>query len=1113
MGYKAGVIMTKKIKSKTLPFAYKLVLNQWLIAQCGFDPLTARKNNSDKLRPLEPIANTLRDCSEGLDSDNLHYFYRMLDLKCTEKRGMATHNVTITSDDLLRYEQNIVSHTLSINERRPRPIIWKYYQWLSLLFVEIYLDRYFGQRDNLLASLNKYVERFNQYWINQDYETQITPYSLEELNKICLQNATGSGKTLLMHVNFLQFHHYADTSRFKDSLVRTLLITPNESLSEQHQNEIKLSGISADRLSMDSGDSFSWKENGLHQVDYTEITKLSEEDGAKQIAIRSLGDQNLLLVDEAHRGMGSKEETGWFRSRERLVEKGFVFEYSATFKEAITAAKRPEIESAYTKNIIFDYSYRYFYEDGYGKDYRIFNLPESHEQVRFSYLVACLLSFYQQLKLYGDKKNAFKNYNLEKPLWVFVGKSVSKSLKTNDEKIIASDVALILQFIAQFLQNKAASTETIKTILNQDARDTGLLDDKGNDIFAGSFRYIKDLQKQKKWKHQDLLRNIFSTVFLNKNGGQLTLAKIKGDENEILLRTGQEEKPFGLINVGDASGLIKHIQSAKEIESSRFNNLNIQESAFNKKLFNEVHHSSSSVTMLLGSKKFVEGWDCWRVSTLGLMHVGRSEGAQIIQLFGRGVRLKGHDWTLKRSGFATPTNQPKYIQYLETLNVFGVQADFMERFKKFLENEGLPKNDQKEICTIPINITYDFEKKLKVLRPRCKDNDANEYDFKRDAKVPRFGDIPEKLEEKNVFIDWHSRIQSVKSPELKNIHQGGNKNETTFDSFHLAFLDYDDLFFRLERFKRERAWHNLNIAKSQIQSLLEKNSWYTMLVPAQNMKTSDIENIHLWQEMACELLLKYCEEFYNQCKSSFIEPRLELRLLTRDDDNFPKKGEEEYQLIFDSNTDILNDIDSLNDYLTENKQENIWGEGDLKACLFDTHLYKPLMHVAKSSKMQIIPASLNESEFQFVQDLKKHLNSRNNGEFYLLRNQSRGKGIGFFEAGNFYPDFLLWKVQGDCQYIAFIEPHGLQHTGTKDKKISFHQTIKSIQNRLNSPGQKVFLSSFIVTTTRHKNLKWNKNINELNNMNVYFMNENENSYISDILEKMADETLSYGDAN
>ena len=35
---------------------------------------------------------------------------------------------------------------------------------------------------------------------------------------------------------------------------------------------------------------------------------------------------------------------------------------------------------------------------------------------------------------------------------------------------------------------------------------------------------------------------------------------------------------------------------------------------------------------------------------MGLMNVGKGEGAQIIQLFGRGVRLKGYDLSLKRSG-------------------------------------------------------------------------------------------------------------------------------------------------------------------------------------------------------------------------------------------------------------------------------------------------------------------------------------------------------------------------------------------------------------------------------------------------------------------------------
>ena len=61
------------------------------------------------------------------------------------------------------------------------------------------------------------------------------------------------------------------------------------------------------------------------------------------------------------------------------------------------------------------------------------------------------------------------------------------------------------------------------------------------------------------WKPADLFRDILDKLFQNRAGGELTIARIKGDENEIMLRVGQAEKPFGLINVGDASGLANHV--------------------------------------------------------------------------------------------------------------------------------------------------------------------------------------------------------------------------------------------------------------------------------------------------------------------------------------------------------------------------------------------------------------------------------------------------------------------------------------------------------------------------------------------------------------------------
>ena len=1086
--------MARAPKPKQLPFGHKLVLNQWIVSLFGYDPLLQHKRGHKSLKPFKPFADMLSTKADGLDADNLHRFYKHLDLELQE--GAA-----ITKADLLRYEQNIVSHTLAINEKRQRPIVWKYYQWLSLLFAEIYLDRYFADIHALRRDLNAYVKTFNAYWEGEGYETGITPFTLDELNKVCLQNATGSGKTLLMHVNFLQFRHYADKSALKDDLTRTILITPNEGLSRQHGRELKASGILTERLMTDSGDLLSTGRNGLRQVDFTEVTKLGEQDGPNTIAVRNLGDQNLLLVDEAHRGMGSTEERGWFANRAKLAERGFVFEYSATFKEATPAANNSTITEAYAKSVLFDYSYRYFYEDGYGKDYRIFNLPKDKESdaarlaVEFSYLTACLLAYYQQLRLYEDKKVEFDGYNIEKPLWVFVGASVTGGKRTNIEEGTISDVGKIIAFLARFLKDNAAAASEIDNILSGNGEKTGLLDKGGNDIFAGGFAYLSTLKSSLGLTAQDFLKDIHQRLFQSSAGGQLAIARIKGDENEIMLKVGQSETPFGLINVGDAAGLSAHIAERN------FDNVAVLENEFSDTMFGQINDSSSPLNLLIGSKRFVEGWDCWRVSTLGLMHVGRTEGSQIIQLFGRGVRLKGHDWSLQRSGFSTPTSQPDFIQYAETLNVFGVEADFMERFRVFLEEEELPSNDKKEIIRIPLNVTYDFGQNLMVLRPRRKKADDKEYDFKRDAAVPSFGAVPDKLREKIISIDWYPRIQSLESRRADAV---GQRNEQTLSSLHIAFLDEEDLFFRLERFKRERSWHNFNIGKDQLKPLLSDGTWYKIVVPSGRMAFDDPANIPLWQEMAAELLQKYAEEFYNYCKAAFIEPRLELRPLESDDANIPST--DFYQLIVDANeSKLIADINTLAKEIAARKK-GILTAGDIKGCLLASHLYEPVLHVRKGGKIQVTPVSLNESEIRFVEDLVGYLDKeqaqlkKDGVEVFLLRNESRGRGMGFFEAGNFYPDFLLWLVGGKKQSLAFIEPHGLQHEGPGHKKIAFHQIIKEIEARLGN--QNVSLSSFILTPTRHSKLNWGLSLDDLNALNVYFMEDQADQYVPLIFDKL-----------
>jgi len=90
-------------------------------------------------------------------------------------------------------------------------------------------------------------------------------------------------------------------------------------------------------------------------------------------------------------------------------------------------------------------------------------------------------------------------------------------------------------------------------------------------------------------------------------------------------------------------------------------------------LFDGINDPGTKIDVLIGAKKFMEGWNSWRVSNMGLLNIGRKEGAQIIQLFGRGVRLRGKGFSLKRSA-AMDGRHPAHIELLETLNIFAVRA-------------------------------------------------------------------------------------------------------------------------------------------------------------------------------------------------------------------------------------------------------------------------------------------------------------------------------------------------------------------------------------------------------------------------------------------------------
>ena len=116
---------------------------------------------------------------------------------------------------------------------------------------------------------------------------------------------------------------------------------------------------------------------------------------------------------------------------------------------------------------------------------------------------------------------------------------------------------------------------------------------------------------------------------------------------------------------------------------------------------------------------------------------------------------------------------------------------------------------------------------------------------------------------------------------------------------------------------------------------------------------------------------------------------------------------------------------------------------------------------------------------------------------------SRGRGIGFFEAGNFYPDFILWLIIDRKQYINFIDPKGLRNLkGPDDPKIAFFKTIKTIEDDLRSQDSMITLNSFIVSNTRSPEVGWwdgGMTKEQFEKMHVFFQEEDKDTYIEKIL--------------
>ncbi len=236
------------------------------------------------------------------------------------------------------------------------------------------------------------------------------------------------------------------------------------------------------------------------------------------------------------------------------------------------------------------------------------------------------------------------------------------------------------------------------------------------------------------------------------------------------------------------------------------------------------------------------------------------------------------------------------------------------------------------------------------------------------------------------------------------------------------------------------------------------------------------------QEAVTAILRKYLDTFYRRAHECWDSQNLVYRPLDLDDPNlaFNRPSVQENKAFYIvrvpcSHSRLVTAVEKLCEDMDKHiKEEN----SGLPRLYFDRSVYLPLL-LKRGNVLTAYPPPLEESEERFVRDLRTYWESEKDKslagkEIFLLRNLSRGKGVGFFEESGFYPDFILWIVDETKQRIVFIEPHGMIYAKPykHDEKATLWERLRELEKEIGrrSGRQDITLDSYIVSVTPYDDL-------------------------------------------
>lgn len=673
----------------------------------------------------------------------------------------------------------------------------RYFQYLAILFAAHHFNRLFADRDALLADLTRF---HRQEWSGRN-QYPVADFGPDDLQQSAFWMATAAGKTHVLHacLALLAQRCFPDGRGFD----QVILITPSEALSRQHADALRRAMRRPVFVYPDDGDGSRIAGQSADTVVIIDINKLTENkqgDGVSLDTTAFADRRNLVFVDEGHKGQKS-EESVWKRIQRNMAGvghaqayyRGLLIEFSATFgqvAEAVHAFDR------YAKSVVYDYAYDRFHADRYGKDFDVRNLQGAsgwnhHADV----LAAALTAYWRQLRTYRDAATIAeieaRGLAVEQPLWVLLGLSVVGA-KGGDDADYRSDIIEVLLFLKRLFAEggKAFLGDALRRLAGDDG--AALLPDPVWDAVRTA-------------DPAALAGHLLREVFGHRPGAAFVLRALKTSRGEVGLglSLGDRVRYFGVVNIGDTDGLKKALEP---------HGLEVETDAFTPSLFADLERRDSTVNLLVGSRRFSEGWNNYRASSLTLLRLGSGEGPLIVQMFGRVVRFRGRGGDGKRLD-----NPPASIAPLQTAYVYGLRADYMSKFLENLRANGI----ESRIERFPTKILPD-PPLSSLLHLSAQEPDRREF------ALSAVGGSGWESKAESVGLSLAARVEQIQmqrgTAEAADKIELGEDIKERFIAL-LPYLDFDGIAARLLEFRAVNGWWNLSFDAAGLREGLERGPY------------------------------------------------------------------------------------------------------------------------------------------------------------------------------------------------------------------------------------------------------------------------------------------------